>query len=308
MTENDFYECDDVTENKKRHLLRWGILVLFLLIAILLASVRIQNFTVIGNTQYSSEEIVHMIFSDPWDTDTAYCFIKDKTKPHKELPFVQRYDLDFTDPFSVSITVYEKNVVGYVDYMSSHMYFDKDGIIVESTSNTLEGIPRITGLSFGSIVLYKELPVENKDVFNNILNLTGALQTYDIECDEIQYDTLLNATLQIGDITVRLGSNQDMEMKISTLHDILPHLTGLRGELNLSDYSETTDHEFYIFKERTGSKTEGTTETAPTEGSAAPSVEESTSSGEDADSKAAGLNDTTENAENTDENADEKAG
>ena len=165
---------------------------------------------------------------------------------------MQRYDIDFDGPFAVSITVYEKNVVGYVDYMSSHMYFDKDGIIVESTSNRLEGIPRISGLSFGSIVLYRELPVENKDVFNNILNLTGALRTYDIDCEEIQYDSLLNATLRIGDISVRLGSNKDMEMKISTLHDILPHLSGRKGELNLSDYSETSDHESYIFKEKTG--------------------------------------------------------
>ena len=226
--------------------------MLLLLIAILLASVRIRHFSVVGNTQYSSEEIVSMIFSDSWDTNSVWCFVKDKTKPHKELPFVQRYDIDFDGPFTVNITVYEKNVVGYVDYMSSHMYFDKDGIIVESTGNKLEGIPRITGLSFGSIVLYRALPVENKDVFNNILNLTGALRTYDIDCEEIQYDSLLNATLRIGDISVRLGNNKDMEMKISTLHDILPHLSGRKGELNLSDYSETSDHESYIFKEKTG--------------------------------------------------------
>lgn len=249
MTDRDFYGYDDPRDQNKRHLFRWSIVVLLLLIAILLASVRIQRFTVVGNTQYSSDEIVQMIFSDPWDTDTAWCFVKDKMKPHKELPFVQRYDIDFDGPFAVNITVYEKNVVGYVDYMSSHMYFDKDGIIVESTGNWLEGIPRISGLSFGSIVLYRALPVENKDVFNDILNLTGALRTYDIDCEEIQYDSLLNATLRIGDISVRLGSNKYMEMKISTLHDILPHLSGRKGELNLSDYSETSDHESYIFKE-----------------------------------------------------------
>lgn len=250
MTDRDFYSYDDPREQNTRHLLRWGIVVVLLLIAIILASMRIQHFSVIGNTQYSTEEIVHMIFSDSWDTNSAYCFVKDKTKPHKELPFIQRYDIDFAGPFAVNITVYEKNVVGYVDYMSSHMYFDKDGIIVESTGDKLDGIPRITGLSFGSIVLYKALPVENKDVFNNILNLTGALRTYDIDCDVIQYDSLLNATLQIGEISVRLGSNKDMEMKISTLHDILPHLSGMKGELNLSDYSETSDHESYIFKEK----------------------------------------------------------
>ncbi len=252
MTDKDFYGYDDPRDRNKRHIVRWSVVVLLLLIAILLASVRIRHFSVVGNTQYSSEEIVSMIFSDSWDTNSVWCFVKDKTKPHKELPFVQRYDIDFDGPFTVNITVYEKNVVGYVDYMSSHMYFDKDGIIVESTGNRLEGIPRITGLSFGSIVLYKALPVENKDVFNNILNLTGALRTYDIDCEEIQYDSLLNATLRIGDISVRLGSNKDMEMKISTLHDILPHLSGRTGELTLSDYSETSDHESYIFKEKTG--------------------------------------------------------
>ena len=86
---------------------------------------------------------------------------------------------------SVEIVIYEKNVVGYVNYMSSRMYFDKDGIIVESTEESLDGIPEITGLSFGSIVLYKELPVENKKVFSEILNLTGSVQSYQIACDEI---------------------------------------------------------------------------------------------------------------------------
>lgn len=252
MEDQDFYEYDDPGDQKKRHLLRWGIVLMLLLTAIILASLRIQSFSIVGNTRYSSEEMVRMIFSDTWDTNPIYCLIKDKTRPHKELPFIQRYDISLESPFRVSVTVYEKNVVGYVDYMSSHMYFDKDGIVVESTGNLLEGIPRITGLDFGSIVLYKELPVENRNVFNNILNLTGALSSYGIQCDEIEYDSLLNATLKIGDISVLLGGSKDMEMKISTLCDILPHLEGRRGELNLSEYSETTDHESYIFKEKSG--------------------------------------------------------
>lgn len=52
-------------------------------------------------------------------------------------------------------------------------YFDKDGIIVESTSETLPGVPKIAGLSFGHIVLHQPLPVEDISVFNEILNLTA---------------------------------------------------------------------------------------------------------------------------------------
>ncbi|SFG26411.1 cell division protein FtsQ/DivIB [Oribacterium sp. WCC10] len=243
----EYEEYEDGHKSGK-HLVLWGIPVIILLVAIILASARINTFKVIGNTRYSSEEMVKLIYSDDWDTNSFYCFLKDKTSEHKQIPFIQRYDIDWEGPFSVVITVYEKNVVGYVDYMSSHMYFDKDGIVVESTGEKLEGIPKITGLSFGSIVLYKELPVQNMQVFKDILNLTGSLSENKINCDEIAYDNLLNATLYIGDIEVQLGGNENMEMKIYTLRDILPKLDGLKGELNLANYNESSDHESYIFK------------------------------------------------------------
>ncbi len=252
----DYFDPDDMDEydggferkKKEKHLMLWGMVFLILLTAIVLATARIKSFSVIGNTRYSSEEIVDLIFSDSWDTNSFYCFFKDKTREHKQIPFIQRYDIDWESPFAVTVTVYEKNIVGYVDYMSSHMYFDKDGIVVESTGEKLEGIPMITGLSFGSIVLYRELPVQNMQVFRDILNLTGALSDNNIKCNEIAYDNLLNATLYIDDIEVYLGGNENMEMKIFTLRDILPKIQGMKGELNLSIYNESSDHESYIFK------------------------------------------------------------
>lgn len=224
--------------------------LIILLIAIILASARIQKVTVRGNTRYTQEEVIHMLFGGSWGSNSFYQFVINRVRPHKTIPFVQRYDLNWDGPFKVEVIMYEKNIVGYVDYMSSHMYFDKDGIVVESTGKTLEGIPRITGLNFGSIVLYKELPVRNTKVFNDILNLTGSLAEYKIQCDQIEYDDLLNATLRIGKIAVTLGSNVNMEMKISTLNDILPKLTGMAGVLDLSSYTENNDHESYIFKEK----------------------------------------------------------
>lgn len=231
-------------------MLRWGTVIIVLMLAIILAGARIQNVTVRGNTRYTKEEVIHMLFGGRWGANSFYQFVLDKTKPHKTIPFIQRYDLQWDGPFNVEVIMYEKNIVGYVDYMSSHMYFDKDGIVVESTGTQLEGIPKIMGLSFGSIVLYKELPVRNDKVFNDILNLTGALSEHGIQCDEIEYDDLLNATLRIGKIAVTLGTNANMEMKISTLNDILPKIAGMEGVLDLSPYAENNDHESYIFKEK----------------------------------------------------------
>ena len=50
----------------------------------------------------------------------------------------------------MEIIIYEKSIVGYVSYMSSYMYFDKDGIVVESSSSQLDGVPWVTGLDFGT--------------------------------------------------------------------------------------------------------------------------------------------------------------
>lgn len=238
-------------DNRKevKHLIRMSLFLMLLLVGLILALARFQSFKVIGNEHYTDEELVQMIFSDPWDTNSFYQFVKERTQPHKPLPFVERYVLHWESPLSMEIIVYEKNVIGYVNYMSSNMYFDKDGIVVESTGERLEGIPEISGLEFGSIVLFKPLPVGNEEVFHDILNLTGALSQYGVACDTISYDSLLNAELRIGDITVELGQNKNMEMKISTLADILPKLSGRKGSLDLSTYIEDRERESYIFKE-----------------------------------------------------------
>ena len=131
--------------------------------------------------------------------------------------------------------------------MSSYMYFDKDGIIVESSSSRLEGIPWITGLNFGQIVLNKPLPVENQQIFEQIMNLTQVLSIYEIKADQIKYDSSGNATLIIGDIDVYLGDNKDMNGKISELHDMLPELEGMSGTLYLDTYDENNSGMWYSF-------------------------------------------------------------
>ena len=140
-------------------------LAFFLLGAILFLTVRIQNITVTGSDRYTADELEELLFSEPWGRNSAAAYLKDRLKPHRQIPFVEDYRIVFHSPFDVEIIVYEKSIVGYVSYMSSCMYFDRDGIIVESSSEKLEGVPWITGLDFGQIVLYKPLPVEDPDIF-----------------------------------------------------------------------------------------------------------------------------------------------
>lgn len=78
--------------------------------------------------------------------------------------------------------------------------------MVESTNQKLDGIPCITGLKFGQIVLHQPLPVEEKSVFESILNVTQVLETYNLKVDKIQYNSKGEATLYMNDLEVALGT------------------------------------------------------------------------------------------------------
>ncbi len=236
----------------KRKLKKWLAIpaVILLLLAAAAFSVRITEVTVTGNSRVTSEEITRILFPTAKDRNLIYCYVTDRMGEHKTIPYVEDYDLVFESPTHVEVIVYEKSIVGYLRYMSSYMYFDKDGIIVDSTNERLEGVPEVTGLEFGHIALYAPLPVADKQVFNEILNLTQALYDYEIQVDEIHFGARSQVTLKIGEINVELGTSDSLNGKIAALHDTLPVLEGQAGTLYLDSYDEANTSRTYTFKKK----------------------------------------------------------
>lgn len=211
---------------------------------------RITDITVTGNRHYTSDDIREMLFPGKLDKNTVYCFCKDRFYKHKQIPFVEDYKLVFQTPAKVEVIVYEKSIVGYVTYMDSYLYFDKDGIVVESSNQKLNGVPLITGLNFGQIVLHQPIPVDDKEIFSEILNLTQLLTSAGITVDEIHYGSRGDATLIIGAINVFLGDSKEMDGKIALLKNQLPVLTGLSGTLYLDTYRESDTNLSYRFEKK----------------------------------------------------------
>ncbi len=226
-------------QNEKKRKLKIGAVIIVLLVGILFLSVRITQVDVTGNKQYTQEEIVGFLFPDNKSRNTLLCFLQDRLKKHIQIPFVEDYEIVFQAPNRVEVIVYEKSVVGYVSYMSSYMYFDKDGIIVESANEALPDVPLITGLKFGQIVLYQKLPLEKEEIFQEILNLTQILTINHLQVDRIQYGRYGEITLYMKGIEVLLGSGGNLNGKVAELKDMLPQLEGVSGILHLEDYDET---------------------------------------------------------------------
>ncbi len=218
------------------------------LLLLILWSQKIDTVYVEGVEFYSAQEIEDYLFGSDLERNYVYAYLKDRFGEKKEIPFVSGYALEFEGRDTVTVTVYEKSIIGYVDYMGSHMYFDKDGTVVESSSRLLwEGIPLITGLDFDSIVLYRPLPVENDSAFTQILNLTQLVGKHGISVDKIYFDSRYNATLYFDQVRVMLGDKSNMEDKIAELSGMLPQLRGLRGVLHLEDYDPAVMNPRYSF-------------------------------------------------------------
>jgi len=238
------------SRKRKRRSFPLGMTAVLVTLGVSVLSVNIQQVTVSGNSRYTKEELIDKIFQTKADWNVIYCYMQDRFGEHQQIPFVEDYSLVFHGPFEVELIVNEKSVVGYVTYMGSCMYFDKDGIIVESTNEEVQGIPRIVGLKFGQIVLHKPLPVEEEDIFGQILILTQVLSTHALNVDRIQFDRRGNATLYMDELEVFLGDSSNVDGKILRLANMMPELGGLKGTLYLDTYDPANNQMSFTFKKK----------------------------------------------------------
>ena len=240
-------------KEEKHHMILGIAVAAILLTAILVLSVRIQEVTVSGSSRYSAKQVEELLFSGRLGKNSAIAYVKDRFQPHRQIPFVEDYKIVFHGPFKAEVIIYDKSIVGYVSYMSSYMYFDREGIVVESSGSKLAGIPWITGMDLGRVVLYQPLPVKDSRIFEEVLNLTQQLSLYQISVDQIRFNAYNQPTLTIGQMEVPLGATGNIDGKLSVLNDILkdqPQLKDIRGTLELSEYNETNDRAGITFKRK----------------------------------------------------------
>ena len=153
---------------------------------------------------------------------------------------MEKMDVSVMDPHTIKIEVYEKALAGYVEYLERYMYFDKDGIVVESSLEKTAGVPMVTGLVFDHVVLYEPLPVENPEIFSSILSITQLVNKYSLSIDRIYFGRDGSLMLYFDDVKVALGIGENLDEKIMKLQYMLPELRGKSGTLRMENYTEET--------------------------------------------------------------------
>ncbi len=242
-------------QKDKQEKVRFGrskrILILSVALVLLLAVLGcgyayiITNYTVTtvhveGNIHYTNEEIMEMVMGGRYGNNSLFLSLKYRDKGIDNIPFIQTMDVTIEAKDTIRITVYEKALAGYVSYLGRYVYFDKDGIVVETSEEETQGIPQVTGLKFDHVILHEPLPVEKPEVFDEILNITQQLDKCELSADKIYFDSDYQVTLVFGSARISLGDSKDIDEKIMKLQYILPGLEGKSGTLDMREYSEDT--------------------------------------------------------------------
>ncbi len=201
-----------------------------------------------GNKQYTQDEIRDMVLKGPLDSNSLFLRVKRLIKKDSNIPFIERIDIRFDTPTEITIQVYEKAIAGCVSYLGNYMYFDKDGIIVESTAEKKNNIPEIKGLKFNACVMYEKLPIENDEIFQEILSITQMLDKYSIFCDNIYFAGADSITLFFGNARVALGSMDNIDEKMIKLQYIVPELGDMKGILHMENYTEEDKNDYITFE------------------------------------------------------------
>lgn len=239
-------------QKKKR---KWPIVLLILLCVaglvlgagyFILSTYTIKNVYVEGNVHYTQEEIQAIVMDGPLGNNSLYLSLKYKKRGIEDIPFVDVMDVNILSPDTIKITVYEKALAGYVAYMDSYMYFDKDGYVVESSQIKTPGVPQITGLQFASCTLGQKLPVEKEDIFTSIMDLTKLLGKYELTPDRIYFRDYREITLYFEEVRVALGEGNNLEEKLMVLPTFLENLEGKKGVLRMENY--TRDSKTTVFE------------------------------------------------------------
>jgi len=211
--------------------------------AIFMYYFQLKNITVTGSSRYTEEQITAKLLNSKADTNTIIFYLKYKYFVDVKIPFVEKMSFELVDNNSVNIKVYDKRIIGCIEFMGDYFYFDKDGIIVESTSKRIDDIPLVKGLKYHKIVLNEKLEVQKEELFDVILNLTQQIEKYGLNVDTIIFNNNYEVTLNCGDIKAMLGKRDTYDEILAKLKNIMAEIEGRKLTIDM-----TTDNSYYIAK------------------------------------------------------------
>ena len=126
----------------------------------------VQKVEVKGNDYCSTEEIVKSVQNDKYSVNGLYVLAKYKLGYGKQPDCFESIKVSLKNPWTLKITVQEKERIGYVmDSDGKYYYFDQDGMVVDVEEAPVDGIPLVDGMDPDELKLYHKLKKKSSIIY-----------------------------------------------------------------------------------------------------------------------------------------------
>ncbi len=217
----------------------YAVVVILLGIAIVVLSLYllfyVQKIRVVGNEYCTNTEIAQSVQSDRFSVNSLYVKAKYALGAGEQPRCVDEMQVSLENPWTLKVTVTEKEAVGYLSDGEDYICFDKEGMVLRQVVVPPVSIPLVEGIEVENTGLYEMLTSKNTQIFESILEVSRELTRYDLITDKIVCSQN-RLYLYIGDVCVSLGTSTSPE-QIAQIEPILAELGDQEGTLHLEDYS-----------------------------------------------------------------------
>ena len=226
--------------NYKRVAIIASIAAVIIILSFVMSFTMIKTTIIDEGSNYTKKEIENMVIDGMMDHNSIYLFLKYRYSEQEKIPFIEYIDVSWVNATTVKIKVYDKKIIGCTNYMNQFIYFDKDGLVIETSTKRQRTIPYITGLNFKEVTLHNKIKVQDDEIFNTILAVTQQISKYNLDIGEINFDKKNNITLYSGDITILLGKKETYDEQLAKLQNMLVEAKkkNLKGTLHMENYVE----------------------------------------------------------------------
>lgn len=206
----------------------------------LLTEYRVEKIRFQG-LEFGSENDIRTLISEGYLGDNSlYLTRKFKETPIDTIPFVDAIDIKADSHKEITVYVYEKIIVGCVELSGRYYFFDKDGFVADTMSDSREDVVLVTGLNLDYINKGEKLPIDNPKVFEGILNVAKLLEKYGLDADQLYVKKDDSIVVYFGNVRIDFGNRYDnIEDKFTLIDQFLNMLEGESGVLNMAGDTDT---------------------------------------------------------------------
>ena len=216
----------------------FSILIIIGVIIALALTAPIFNITDIeveGNNKITSNTIISL--SGLKKGENIFKFNNLVQEKIKENAYIENVKISRKLPGKVVIEVEERKIKYQTNLINSYVYIDKNGYILENSSERKEGIPLIVGLSAkeDELMNEKRLKTEDLEKINNIIKIVDASKAINIDnlITEINTEDKSNYVLYLESKSkkINIGDTSNLTNKMLYVQKILENEDGKTGSI-----------------------------------------------------------------------------